>query len=417
MSTTFRSLRNRNYRLFFGGQLVSLSGTWLQFVAQDWLVLQLTGSGIAVGVTTALQFTPMLLFGVWGGMLADRYDKRRLLIGVQIVMALLAAGLAAVAVAGVAEAWMVWVFAALTGTASVLESPTRNAFVAEIVDADDLPNAVSLNTALASTARIVGPAVAGVLIATAGVATAFVVNAVSFTAVIAALWRMDVGTIRRSVPVARSGGQIRSGLRYAWSTPVLRATLAVIAAVAVLVLNFRVALPLLAKFAYGGGAGTFGLLSALLASGGLVGALIGASRPAVSGRRVVFAAAGSCVAAAAVAASPSVPFAAVALAALGAAGTLMFTAANALLQTACEPTYRGRVMALFVIVFLGSNPVGAPLYGALSQWLGPRGALAVCATAGLVAVAATARPLLRAVVEMRERTEPSETATAVRPAA
>jgi MFS family permease len=417
VTATFRSLRNRNYRLFFGGQLVSLSGTWLQFVAQDWLVLQLTGSGVAVGITTALQFTPMLLFGVWGGMLADRYDKRRLLIGVQIVMALLAVGLAVVAVAGVAEAWMVWVFAALTGAATVIESPTRNAFVAEIVDTDDLPNAVSLNTALASTARIVGPAVAGVLIATAGVGAAFVVNALSFTAVIVALWRLDVSAIRRSEPVARSRGQIRSGLRYAWSTPVLRATLAVVAVVAVLVLNFRVALPLLAKFAYDGGPGTFGLLSALLASGGLAGALLGAARPAVSGRRVVVAAAASCLAAAAVAASPSVPFAAVALAALGAAGTLMFTAANALLQTVCVPTYRGRVMALFVIVFLGSNPVGAPLYGAMAQWLGPRGALAVCAAAGLAAVAATARPLLRAVVELHERTEPAATEVVVRPAA
>lgn len=225
LARTFDSLRGRNYRLFFCGQVVSVTGTWMQRVAQDWLILSLTDSPIALSVGVALQFAPLLLFGLWGGVVADRHDLRRLLVWSQAVMGVLALALGVLTLLGVVQLWMVYVLAFALGCATVVEQPARQAFVSELVGSDDVANAVSLNSSVNNAARLVGPAVAGLLITTAGVAATFLLNAVSYVAVIAALLAMNVDLLRREAVVAPSRRQVREGLRYAWETPFVRAPL------------------------------------------------------------------------------------------------------------------------------------------------------------------------------------------------
>ena len=264
---TFRSLRVRNYRLFFFGQLVSLTGTWMQQVGQDWLVLRLTDQALPLGVTLALQFTPMLVLGAWAGVVADRLDKRRLLLATQTVMASLALVLGVLTATGAIRLWMVYLLALLLGCATAFDMPTRQAFVTEVVGPDRVTNAVGLNSAVFNSARVVGPAVAGVLIAAVGIAPAFLINAVSYLAVIAGLLAMDPARLHRPPAVDRAGGQVRAGLRYVWSNRVLRSTIALVAVVGALGLNYRVALPLLARFTFGGDATVYGVLASIMAAG------------------------------------------------------------------------------------------------------------------------------------------------------
>ena len=396
-SGTFRSLRIRNYRLFAGGQIVSLSGTWGQRVAQDWLVLDLSGnSGTALGITTGLQFLPVLLFGLYGGVLADRYDKRRLLLGAQAVMGLLALVLAVLDLTGSVELWHVYALAFGLGLASVLDTPVRQAFVSEMVGPDELPNAVSLNSATFNSARIVGPAVAGVAIAAVGTGWVFLANAVSYAAVLAGLKAMRTAELRPGRRVARARGQLREGLAYVRSRPDLLVPIVLVFVVGTFGLNFQITLALAVKEVFGRGAGAYGLLSAFLAVGSLLGALASARRSGPPRQRTLFAAVlvfG--LLEVAVGLAPTYALMAVLLVPTGVAVLTFTTTANSIVQLGSAPHVRGRVMALYIFVFLGGTPVGAPLIGALAEAFGPRSSIVlggtVTALSGVVAAAVMTR--------------------------
>jgi MFS family permease len=380
---TFRALRIRNYRLFFFGQLVSMSGTWMQSVAQNWLVLQLTGSGVDLGITVGLQFGPVLVLGAWAGALADRADKRKLLIVTQTAAAVLALILGVLTVTDVVAVWMIWVLAGVTGAAVALDMPSRQSFVFEIVGQDDLANAVGLNAVIINSSRIIGPALGGVLIAGVGVAPCFFFNAASFGAVIAALLVMRTAELRRSAPVPRRPGQVREGLRYAWRRPALRVPLLMMAVLSTLAYNYSVVLPLLTRTVFGRGGGAYGALSAAMGVGALAGALLMASRARPSRRLLVASTLAFGVVTVLLAAAPGYLWGMALLVPLGAAGVLFISTTNALLQVNADDAMRGRVMALWSVVFLGSTPIGGPLTGLLARAFGVRAAIAVGGAAAL----------------------------------
>ena len=391
MSPTFRSLQVRNYRLFASGQVISLTGTWAQRVAQDWLVLVIThNSGTALGITTALQFLPMLLFGPYGGVLADRHDKRSLLVGTQLAMGLLALVLGVLTVSGSVQLWQVYALAFGLGLASVIDIPTRQAFVSELVGPDELPNAVGLNSATFNSARIVGPAVAGVAISGVGTGWVFLGNAVSYLAVLAGLLMMRTTELYITPRPPRSPGQLAEGVRYVRSRPRMYVPILLTFMVGTFGLNFQITLSLLAKETFHAGAGSFGLLTSALALGSLLGALGSARRIGLPRLRTMLVAAlvfgvlevidGF---------APSFWLLAVLLVPTGAAVLTFTTTSNAIVQLGAEPHVRGRVMALYLTVFIGGTPVGAPLVGVLAEHAGPRASLlvggVVCGLSALVA--------------------------------
>lgn len=384
---TFRAMSVRNYRLYFLGQLVSTSGTWMQTIAQAWLVFQLTGSGFALGVTTALQFTPMLLAGAWGGVVADRVDKRRLLVATQVASGLLALVLGAVTASGVVQLWMIYALAFALGSVNAIDNPARRALVGEMVGTEHLSNAVSLSSAMFTSARIVGPAVAGLVIATAGVSWCFFANGISYAAAVIAFLLMRKGEFFAAEPVPRRKGQLREGLRYAWSTPALRLPLVLTAVIGTMAWNFQVVLPLLAKQTFGGDAGTFGTMYALMSVGSVVGALVTAHEARATRRFLLGAALAYGAVLVVAAAAPTLAVELVVLVAVGAAGIGFTAMANGVLQTECAPEMRGRVMALFSVAFLGSTPIGGPIVGWVSEQLGPRAGLWL---GGLATLAVTA---------------------------
>ena len=387
---TFRSLRIRNYRLFFIGQLISVTGTWMQTVAQSWLVLNLTGSGVDLGITVALQFLPMLLFGMWGGLLADRSDKRKLLVTLQVAGAVLALVLFALVASDLVELWMVYVMAFLLGGVQMIDMPTRHAFVVELVGPDELPNAIGLNSAMFNAGRIIGPAAAGVTIATLGLAPAFLANAISYLAVIAALMGMRTDELHRGAPAERKRGEVRAGLRYVWGDPTLRLTLFLVAVLGLFGFNFIVVLPLLAKFTFAGGAGLYSLFTALMSVGSLTGALFAASRSAPSRRLLLGAGMAFGMLLMATAVAPTAWLTCVLLLLVGLAVMLFLATANTTLQLNSDPAMRGRVMALYGLLFLGSTPVGGPLLGWISEEWGPRVGLGLGGALSLAAAAAAA---------------------------
>jgi MFS family permease len=398
MSGTFRSLHVRNYRLFASGQVVSLSGTWAQRVAQDWLVLELSGnSGTALGITTALQFLPMLMFGLYGGLLADRYDKRRLLVWAQAAMAVLALVLGVLDLTGVVQLWHVYALAFGLGLASVVDTPVRQSFVSDLVGPADLPNAVSLNSATFNSARIVGPAIAGVAISTIGTSAVFLGNAVSYVAVLAGLLMMRPAEMWVSERQPRARGQLREGIDHVRARPSLWVPMALVFMVGTFGLNFQITLALVAKRIYHTGAGSFGLLTSALALGSLLGALASARRRGLPRQRtMLLAALAFGVLEVADGLAPSYLLLALLLIPTGAAVLTFTTTANALVQLGCEPHMRGRVMALYVLVFLGGTPVGAPLIGSLADALGSRSSLLIGGTVCAVSALVAARYLTRA---------------------
>ena len=385
---TFRSLRIRNYRLFFFGQLVSVTGTWMQTVAQSWLVLNLTGSGVDLGITVALQFLPMLLFGMWGGLLADRSDKRRLLIGTQVAGGVLALVLWALVATGTVELWMVFVMAFLLGMVTMVDMPTRQSFVIEMVGPDEVPNAIGLNSAMFNSGRILGPAAAGVTIAALGLAPAFLANGLSYLAVIAALVAMRPEELYRRAPAPRRKGEVRAGIRYVWEEPTLRSTLFLVAILGMFGFNFIVILPLLARFTFDGGAGLYSVFTSLTSLGSLAGALFAASRARPTRRLLIGAGASFGVLMLATSVAPNVFLAGVLLVAVGVAVMLFLATANTTLQLNSDPAMRGRVMALYGLLFLGSTPVGGPLLGWISETWGPRVGLALGGAISLAAALA-----------------------------
>ncbi|HVM28020.1 MAG TPA: MFS transporter [Mycobacteriales bacterium] len=397
LTVTFRSLRIRNYRLFAAGQVVSLTGTWGQRVAQDWLVLELSGnSGVALGVVTGLQFLPVLLFGLYGGVLADRYDKRRLLLMAQAAMGVLALALAVLDLTGAVQLWHVFALAFALGLATAVDTPVRQSFVSELVGPDELPNAVSLNSATFNSARIVGPAAAGVAIASVGTGWVFAANALSYLAVLGGLLAMRAADLHPSVRLRRGKGQLREGLAYVRARPELLVPVLLVAVVGTIGLNFQITLALVAKEVFGRGAGSYGLLSACLAAGSLIGALASARRSGPPRQQRLFLAALAFAGLElAVGLAPTFAVMAVLLVPTGIAVLTFTTTANAMVQLGSAPHMRGRVMALYVLVFLGGTPFGAPVVGALAQAFGPRAALVLCGLLTALSVVAAALWTLR----------------------
>jgi MFS family permease len=391
---TFRALRVPNYRRYAGANLVSQTGTWMQRIGQDWLVLQISdGSGVALGVITALQFGPSLLSMV-GGVLADRYDKRRLLMITQTLMGILALVLGILVATDVVALWHVFVLAAGLGVVAAADVPIRQSFVSELVGTGLVTNAVSLNSTIFNGARLVGPAVAGSLIAAAGgdTAPAFFINAASFLVTLVALGSMRADQLHASPPVARAPGQLREGLRYTWEHADLRLAMAIAFVVGTFGFNFQVTIALMARVEFDLGAAAFGLLSTAFAVGSLAGALLSARRTArprprfLVGSVLVFG-----ILTVVTGAMPSYWSFAALLVPTGAAALVFSVANNTFVQLGVDPQMRGRVMALYFMCFLGGTPVGAPLIGWIGEHLGARWSLvvggAVVVVAGLGALA------------------------------
>ncbi len=380
----FRSLKVPNYRRYFIGQIISISGNWMQTVAEMWLVLRLTNSSVAVGVTAALQFLPMLFAGAWGGLLADRMSKRRLLTITQGLMALPALTLWALAASGSVAVWMVYALVFVRGSVNAIDNPARQSFVMELVGRDRVINAVSLNSLIIQSSRIIGPALAGGVIATVGVAPCFLINALSFVAMIIALRLIEPDRLQLSERAVRAPGQLRSALRYVANTPELRVPLAAMALVGTLSFNFQVILPLMARFAFHGTATTYAALTTAMAIGAVSGALAAGARQRVDPSLLAGAGVAFGIFILGAAAAPTLAAEFILLAAAGAASVIFAAGINSTLQLAAAPAMRGRVMALYSVVFLGSTPIGAPIAGALSAVAGPRSALVLAGSAALI---------------------------------
>jgi MFS family permease len=385
LGRSFASLKIPNYRRYFIGQLVSLSGNWMQMVAEIWVILTLTGSGVAVGLTTALQFLPMLLFGAWGGLIADRVPKRGLLLLTQGLHMIAPLAMLTLALDGALVPWMVFALVFVRGCVNAVDYPTRQAFVMEMVGGERVVNAVSLNSVLVHSARIVGPAFAGVLIATVGVEPCFALNAASFAAMILCLRGMDTKELSASELVPRQPGAVRAGLRYVRSDPELWIPLGLMAIVGTLGFNFQAILPLLARFTFDGGPGAYAALVSAMGVGAVIGALVNGARGKVSPLLLAGAAIGFGALSLLAAGAPTLALELVILAPLGAASVTLAASINSALQLASEPSMRGRVMALYSIVFLGSTPIGGPLAGWLAEAIDPRAALVMAGVAAIVA--------------------------------
>lgn len=405
MSETFRSLYVRNYRLFAAGQAVSNTGTWMQRIAQDWLVVRLTGAnGLALGITTALQFLPMLLFGLWGGIIADRLPKRRVLVATQAAMAVLALVLGALDFLGVVRVWHVFVLAFALGLATVVDNPTRQAFVFEMVGKEDLPNAVALNSATFNGARLVGPAIAGLLIKAAGTAPVFFLNALSFVGVIGGLVAMREKELFATERVARAPGQLREALRYVRTRPELLLPIVLVGFIGTFGFNFQITIALMTKQVFGLGAAAFGILSSAFAVGSFAGALLAARRQTPDLKLVVGAAIAFGVLESITGLMPGFASFFALLVPTGVFALTVTTAANASIQMSVAPQMRGRVMALYLLVFTGGTPFGAPLIGLVAQTIGPRWGLIagglVCVAAALAIGRRAAREPFRRSVEV-----------------
>lgn len=373
MSATFRSLRNRNYRLYAAGSLSSNVGTWLQRVAQDWLVLQLSGSGTAVGITTGLQFLPFLLLAPWAGLIADRFPKRKVLQITQAGMGVTAAMLAVLSLTGVAQVWHVYVLSFVLGVFSAIDNPARQSFVIEMVGKDDVTNAVGLNSASFNAARIVGPAVAGFMLIVFDPGVVIAINAVTYLGPIWALSRMRASELSTPEPAPRKKGMVRDGLRYVRGRPDLLLILAVVFFVGCFGLNFQLTSLLMATEVFGKGSGEYGILGSIMAIGSLAGALLAARRLGRPRQRMIIGAAvlfGLVEIVSGV--MPTYLLFAITLPIVGIASMTMITSANATMQLSVTPEMRGRVMALYAMVFIGSTPLGAPIVGWVAEEFGAR---------------------------------------------
>ncbi|MEV8587535.1 MFS transporter [Streptomyces sp. NPDC051180] len=382
---TFSSLRIRNYRLFFTGAIVSNTGTWMARITQDWLVLSLTGSAAAVGVTTALQFLPMLLFGLYGGVIADRYPKRLLLLFSQGALGLCGLALAVLTLSGQIQVWHVYLIAFLLGMVTVVDNPARQSFVSEMVGPDQLRNAVSLNSANFQSARLVGPAVAGVLIAGVGSGWAFLLNGLSFLAPLVSLLLMRPSELHKVERAPRGKGQLREGLRYVAGRPDLIWPIVLVGFIGTFGFNFPIWLTAFSGDVFHVGAGTYGFLNTLMAAGSLVGALAAARRGSTRLRMLVVAAAVFGALEIAAALSPAFWLFALLLVPIGMIGLTVNITANSAVQMATDPAMRGRVMSLYMMVFAGGTPIGAPLLGWVTDTYGARVGFA---TGGAISLAA-----------------------------
>ncbi|WP_354559282.1 MULTISPECIES: MFS transporter [unclassified Rhodococcus (in: high G+C Gram-positive bacteria)] len=373
----FAALRTRNYRLWASGQIVSLVGTWMQRVAQDWLVLTLSGgNGVAVGIVMALQFGPTLLLSVWGGVLADRYDKRTLLMITQAFAAVCGLVLGLLDVGNLVELWHVYVIAFVLGCSSAIDAPVRQSFTIEMVGKETLANAIALNSMTFNMARIIGPALSGVLITFIGTGWVFLINAASFAAVFGALVAMRSADLFHVERAARAKGQVWEGFRYVWGRDDLRVLLATVFMVSTFGLNFPLSLAVLARNTFGSGADAYGLLSTTLAVGTLAGATLAARRAGTPRLRLFI---GAVIAFGVfeilVGLMPNYTLVAILLVPTGALTLTFTTSAMNILQMSVPSEMRGRVMGIYMLCFLGGTPVGSPVLGWLADVLDPRAPL------------------------------------------
>jgi len=382
---TFSSLKIRNYRLYYLGQIISTSGTFMQSIAQDWLVLKLSNSGTALGIVSALQYVPILFLAPYGGVIADRFQKRKILYVTQSVAGLLALILGTLVATNVIRLWMVFILAFCLGLTNAFDNPTRQSFVVELVGEDELKNAVTLYSTLVNLARIIGPGIAGVLITVVGLAPCFIINGISYAAVVAMLYKIHADELRLSPPAARSKAQIREGFRYVMSNPILRSTLLMIVIIGCLTFEFQVSLPLIARFTFNGDARVYASLSMALGVGAVIGGLMIAGQREVSADRLVRGALWFGLVILAAAFMPSLPLSVLALVLVGIFSIAFTSMGNTVLQLESTPQMRGRVMSFWAIAFLGSTTFGGPIVGWIGEYAGPRWALAL---GGLAAVSA-----------------------------
>ncbi|MDO8518249.1 MAG: MFS transporter [bacterium] len=394
-NNTFSSLKIRNYRLYFIGQGISFSGTWMQTVAQGWLVLQLTHSGTQLGSVVALQFVPMLFLGPWGGLIVDRHNKRTILYIAQVAFGLLALAIAVLVFTGAIQIWMLYVFALLFGFVRIFDNPARQTFVAELVDAAHMKNAVSLNATENNLARAVGPSVAGVLIASVGIASCFLFNALSFLATIVTLYMMRTQELYQAPTYIKKSGELRAGFRYVWGSPLIRNTLALMAVVGAFAFEFQVSLPLLAQDTFHGGAGAYAALMSAMGAGAVVGGLFAAGRRSIASRHLVIFAFLFGASMVAVALMPTLAWAVAGMLVVGFFSINVTSLGNTMLQLEAAPLMRGRVMALWGVAMIGSTPIGGPIVGFVGEYFGGRWGLGLGGAMTILAAALAALVLLK----------------------
>jgi MFS family permease len=388
--TTFAAMAVPNYRLYLAGQATSLVGTWMQMAAQSWLVLTLTHSATDLGLIVALQTLPVLILGPYGGVIADRVDKRKAMIGLQAMMGIQALTLGLLTVTHSVHVWEIGALAFILGLNNTFENPARQSFMLELVGAEHLRNAVSLNSTMVNVARIVGPGIGGLMIAAVGTGWCFLFNAVSFIAVINSLTRMDTSALAPIIPSPRAKGQLRDGLRYVRHEPKLALPLAMAAVVGCLAYEFQVSLPYMASHGLHVGSAGYGFMTAAMGVGAVVGGLGMAARGKIGSYALIIAALGYGVTMTLSAIAPNLALELVALAFVGGAGVVFMSMTNATMQLRAAPEMRGRVMALWFVSFQGSTPIGGPIVGALMASYGARSGLGIGAVACFVVAAAGA---------------------------
>lgn len=386
-SSMFSSLKIRNYRLFASGAVVSNTGTWMARITQDWLVLSLTGSSAAVGITTAMQFLPMLLFGLYGGVIADRFAKRKLLFCTQGAMSISGLFLATLTLSGNVQVWHVYLAAFFTGLVTVVDNPTRQSFVSDMVGPDQVRNAVSLNSANFQSARLIGPAVASGLTAAVGPGWAFLANGLSFLAPLTGLMLMRTSELNQTPRTPRGKGQLKEGLNYVSKHPELIWPIVLVGFIGTFGFNFPIWLSAFADDIFHGGVGMYGLFNTLMAIGSLAGALLAARRGTSRLRLLAGAAIAFGVLQIVAAFAPELWMFVALIVPIGILGLTVNVTANSSVQMATDPEMRGRVMSLFMMVFTGGTPLGGPLFGWLADAYGVRLSMAagglICAVAAV----------------------------------
>jgi len=410
---TFASLKIRNYRLYFIGQAISLCGTWMQTIAQDWLVLKLSGSGTMLGLVTALQFLPVLFFGPLGGVVADRFPKRKILYVTQSSAGLLALVLGLLVVTGAVRLWMLFILAPLLGLVNTVDNPTRQTFVFEMVGEDALNNAVTLNSTEVNLARVIGPSIAGILIATVGLGACFLINAISYVPVLVMLCMMRASELHQAPLIERARGQLREGFSYVWHTPLLRDTLIMMGIIGTLSYEFSVVLPLLAQFTFHGNASSYAALTASMGIGSVLGGLVTAGRKKVAPQLLIRASFLFGIALFLAAIVPSLFLEVLVMIVIGIFSINFISLGNTTLQLESKPEMRGRVMALWAVAFLGSTPIGGPIIGWIGEHAGPRWGLVIGGLAAVIAAGIGVVSLRREkqrVIATSVKLRPEETA-------
>ena len=382
---TFLSLKIRNYRLYFIGQAISMSGTWIQTIAQDWLVLQLTHSGTQLGIVSAFQFLPVLIIGPWGGVIADRFSKRKILYFTQSCYSILALILGTLVLTNNVQIYEIYILALILGFVNVVNSPTIQTFIPEMVGRENLQNAVSLNTTEVNLARALGPALAGFLIVFVGIGWCFIINGISYIAVMTAFYLMREKELHLTPIVQKKKGQLIEGLRYVRSNPILFNTILMMAIIGTLSYEFSVILPLIAKYTFHSNAGSYAALVTATGLGAVLGGLFAASRKKISPDMLIISAFGFGVSLTIASFMPTLSLMIVVMFFSGIFSINFISLGNITLQTESKPEMRGRVMALWAVAFLGSTPVGAPIIGWIGQNIGPRYGLALGGIAAIVA--------------------------------